>query len=222
MRTYYRLTLLKHALCSRDARLFLRLLLKMARSAIFGQQRLVYQLMAADVKSLPSTHVDDYITKAILSSDMDNDTLRNELVGYEDYIGVYAKRPSANKKWLWVGYLKGKVAHIAWSTAGDEVSRYFFPLDPNWVLISHCVTLPQYRGLGLFRASLSYIVHTLNDKGFQRFYIDCNAWNHASTQAIQRAGFQLIGFAKHKRKGQLIFRHEPPDVSHSIASLADR
>jgi RimJ/RimL family protein N-acetyltransferase len=87
-------------------------------------------------------------------------------------------------------------------------------MTPDCVVISHSVTIPEYRGKGLYPAILKEVIHELADQGFKRFYIDCADWNRPSNRVIERIGFSLIGRGKCKRKGRLAWYQEsPPDFT---------
>jgi RimJ/RimL family protein N-acetyltransferase len=208
MANHFKLNLLKRTLSSRDFQSFIKLLLAIGRSTMFGSQVLIFQLTPSDIKKVSSIHVADYVTKLILCWDMTNESLKDKFEKYKRYVMQDPATALRSGKWLWVGYLEDQVAHVAWTTTGDKVGKYFFPLSPDSVLISHCVTLPEYRGMGLFPATLLQVASTLANRGFKCFYIDCQAWNFPSRRGIELAGFRLIGLGKHKRNGRLVFYNQ--------------
>ena len=117
---------------------------------------------------------------------------------------------------VWIGRLDGRLATIAVTKTGDKKPAYFFPLAPDCVVISHCITFRSCRGLGLYPASLVQIVDVLAKKGINRFYVDCADWNTPSINDIRHAGFQLIGQAIVSKSGRLIWHQKSrPDFSYA-------
>lgn len=104
---------------------------------------------------------------------------------------------------LWIGRFQGQAATIAVSRLGPQVRPFFFPLQVQHALISHCGTISCYRGRGLYPAMLSQIAGHLAAEGITCIVIHCCDWNTSSRQGIERAGFQPIGRGLRRRDGQL-------------------
>lgn len=177
---------------------------KMVRSKLFGQRRLIFSITLSGSEALSPIEVPNYRMVSITSIDMIDDTLKEKFIQRQCYILPNTQTVLSKGGHLWVGYLNGQLANLACTRTGDGIGSYFFPLTAECVLISHCVTFPEYRGHDLYPASLTHIVRTLGNKGFKRFYIDCCDWNMSSERAIRHTGFRLIDRRKCKRKEHLL------------------
>lgn len=215
MKNYYALKLLGWTISRGGFVSFITLLLKIVLSKIFGQHRLVFGTVSSALVDYASRiEVADYEIKEVSSWDMVNQTTRETFTKYAQHIWWDTKSMLREGGTLWLGYLHGQLASIAWTRSGDRVRKYFFPVTSDCIVISHCVTLPQYRGLHLYPTGLAEITRVLADRGFKRFYIACSDWNIASVQAIHRAGFRLLGRGIAKNKSHFIWYQESrPDVA---------
>ncbi|MCK4913615.1 MAG: hypothetical protein KAS69_03330 [Planctomycetes bacterium] len=146
-----------------------------------------------------------YRIEVIESYEMISASLRNELSQLKKEIGYDIGTLFDNGASLWVARLDDKVAHIAWTQTGDKVGRYFFPLTSDYIMISHCCTLPAYRGSHIYPVTLTKLVSALGRRGNKRFFVACSDCNLASIRGIERAGFRLIGRGKVKRCNRLIW-----------------
>jgi RimJ/RimL family protein N-acetyltransferase len=209
----YGFQVLRFAALRKGLKGLLSTLFKMIQHKTVGSPQLVFaqELSDSEVSSVPE--VPNYRISSFLSADEIDETLRGKLIQNQHYIYPGTEKVLTKGGHLWVGYLGGQLANLACTRAGDRVGLFFLPMTAECVFISHCVTLPPYRGRGLFPAILRWIVHTLGIKGFKRFYIACNDWNLPSVHAICRAGFHLIGRGKYKRKDRLVWYQESPDFT---------
>jgi RimJ/RimL family protein N-acetyltransferase len=170
----------------------------------------------SDLKLKPPVKIPGYEVMSVTSPNMIDDVLRNKFKLYPRDIWWDTDTMLKKGACLWIGYLNGKFANVTWTRTGDKIRSYFFPLTPGCVLISHSVTIPEYRGNGLYPAILAEIIQALAAQGFERFYIDCSDWNQPSKRVIERVGFSLIGRGKCKRKGQLAwYQDAPPDFTQT-------
>ncbi len=210
MKKHYKLQVLWWATRERGLTGAASTLSKILRSVLLGQRRLIFTL-AISVQYLPPVcKIRGYEVELITSSDLINNTLKEQLIQHRSSIRSDAETMLKNGACLWVGYLDGHLANLAWTRTGDKVQSYFFPLVTECILISHCVTLPDYRGRGLYPAIMTHIIRTLGSKGFERFYVDCSDWNVASERPIRRLGFYLIGRGKYKKTGRLAWYQDAP------------
>ena len=86
----------------------------------------------------------------------------------------------------------GTIGHITW---------LYYSKDPNRLLrlaekeceIKFCLTLPQFRGRGLYPAALRSAQQFLRKNGFERCFICVRHDNHSSIRGIMKAGFVFVG-----------------------------
>jgi hypothetical protein len=200
----YGLELLRYAARNRGLKGLVSVSLKIIRSKVFGQRRLVFVVEPLGSELPSPIEVPNYKIVLIPSVDMINEALKKEFIRHQPYILSNTETVLSKGGQLWAGYLDGQLAHIACTRTGDKVGAYFFPMTPECVLISHCVTFPAYRGYSLYPATLMHIVRTLAGKSFKLFYIDCCDWNGPSERAIRRVGFHLLGSRKCSRQSPLL------------------
>lgn len=208
---YFRLELIRRAALKRGIAGLVGTALKMIRSRLLGRWKLVYGLAPPVAKSVT---VSGFEIVCVSSRDMIDESLRDSFRGHEREISWGAEGMLSDGACLWVGYLDGKLASVIWTRTGDKVKSYFFPMTASCVLISHVVTISEYRGHGLLPAMLIEIIHKFMDNGCSRFYIDCWDWNESSQRMIERVGFSLIGRGKHIGKDKAAWYQEsPPDLT---------
>ena len=89
-----------------------------------------------------------------------------------------------------------ELAHIAWliSAEHDRVLQ-----DRNVKLrageaeITHCLTLPEFRGQGLYPFAIRSLCQVAKERGIQRVFMITNVHNKASQRGIEKAGFTQCG-----------------------------
>ena len=214
MRKFHRLEVICRANRKEGLRGFVSTAFRVLRSQLLGQRRLIFGLVPSDLKLKPPIKIPGYEVVSITSSNVIDNVLRDKFTQYSRYIWWDTDTMLTKGACLWVGYLNGEFANITWTRTGDKIRSYFFPMTPECVLVSHSVTIPEYRGRGLYPAILTEVIRALADQGFKRFYIDCTDWNQSSSRVIERIGFSLMGRGKCKRKGRLAWYQEsPPDFT---------
>jgi ribosomal protein S18 acetylase RimI-like enzyme len=86
-----------------------------------------------------------------------------------------------------------RIAAYGWASRGrecvGELERAFHML-PDEAYIWDCVTLPAYRGRGLYSALLAYMLSELRDAGVRRTWIGASLDNRPSIKGFMNAGFQ--------------------------------
>lgn len=92
-------------------------------------------------------------------------------------------------------------AAIRW---GGNVNRYFFPMGEDWMLISHCVCLPRFRGKGYYPELLRHVIWATMTRA-ERIIIDASDWNVASSGPIRKLGFGVLGTGVHRKRGGLAY-----------------
>ena len=82
----------------------------------------------------------------------------------------------------------------------QHISWIYYRKDPNRILrlgkydaeIKYCLTLPEYRGRGIYPMILTSIASYLRAKGFRNLFICVEKNNIASIRGIEKAGFQAL------------------------------
>jgi RimJ/RimL family protein N-acetyltransferase len=82
------------------------------------------------------------------------------------------------------------IGHISWIYYKNDPNR-IIKLGDNQVEIKHCLTLPQFRGQGIYPATLIQIQKYLKDKRYQNVFISVKDDNAASIRGIEKAGFKF-------------------------------
>jgi RimJ/RimL family protein N-acetyltransferase len=94
---------------------------------------------------------------------------------------------------LWLGMIEGELAIVSFNRDPTQEGAFFFPLTTNCGLIWNAVTLPKFRGRGLYPAMLRFISSSLFSEGVESIFISCFDYNIASIKGIKKAGFRKIG-----------------------------
>ena len=89
----------------------------------------------------------------------------------------------------------GQLVTYGWVTFDEEAIGELglrFRLKAGEAYIWYCATLPAYRGLRLYPALLTHMLHALHAQGIQRVWIGTDTDNLASQIGIVAAGFQPV------------------------------
>ncbi len=98
-------------------------------------------------------------------------------------------------------YYDGEIANFAWVTdEAIEIDRSLSLDLPGSIAIFDCLTLPNYRGLGIYPKSLSILIRLGLDAGFKSVVIMVDPTNTPSIKGIERAGFLLESRLTRKRR----------------------
>jgi RimJ/RimL family protein N-acetyltransferase len=92
----------------------------------------------------------------------------------------------------------GTLGHISW---------IYHEQDPNRTLrlcakeceIMFCLTLPEYRGRGLYPSALKAIQRHLKAQGYRRCFICVRDDNVSSIRGIEKSGFRLVGTTRFRK-----------------------
>ena len=84
------------------------------------------------------------------------------------------------------------IQHISWIYYQNDHNR-FIRLGHADAEIKYCLTLPPFRGQGLYPIVLKTIVRHLSSEGFHRVFICVHKDNQPSIRGIEKAGFKRIG-----------------------------
>jgi RimJ/RimL family protein N-acetyltransferase len=90
---------------------------------------------------------------------------------------------------FFVGRSNGSIGHISWIYYRKDPNR-IIDLAPDEAEIKYSLTLPEFRGQGLYPATLGRIREFLRKKGYKRVFICVRADNRSSLRGIEKAGFQ--------------------------------
>ncbi len=85
----------------------------------------------------------------------------------------------------------GEIGHISW---------IYYKNDPNRIIelsndegeIKYSLTLPQFRGKGIYPATLLRIQQYLKEHGYKRVFVCVKENNLPSIRGIEKAGFKFI------------------------------
>lgn len=84
------------------------------------------------------------------------------------------------------------IQHISWIYYSTNHNRILM-LDENSVEIKFCLTLPNFRGKGIYPNVIYKIKQFLYNKGVKRAFMCVNEDNFSSIKGIEKAGFELVG-----------------------------
>ncbi|OGR15817.1 MAG: hypothetical protein A2X81_08250 [Desulfobacterales bacterium GWB2_56_26] len=84
------------------------------------------------------------------------------------------------------------VQHISWIYFHNHRNR-LLALQEGEAEIKFCLTLPAWRGRGIYPRIIQMIVNYLNCKGMQRVFMCVHRDNLASIRGIEKAGFSRVG-----------------------------
>jgi ribosomal protein S18 acetylase RimI-like enzyme len=86
-----------------------------------------------------------------------------------------------------------KLAHISWLIVPECESPKQLNLKPGEAEITACVTLPEFRGRGLYAAAIRALVQTAREAGIQTVLMKTTPSNTASQRGIEKAGLTRCG-----------------------------
>jgi len=92
----------------------------------------------------------------------------------------------------------GTVGHISWIYYHGDPNR-ILRLAPGDCEVKFCLTLPAFRGKGLYTAALHAIQEDLVSRGYRRCFICVRYDNVASIRGIEKAGFVRTGSVRLRR-----------------------
>jgi len=86
---------------------------------------------------------------------------------------------------------KGVIGHISWVYYREDPNR-LINLSDDEAEIKYCLTLPEFRGRGIYPAVLKKIQSYLKDGGIRRAFICVERGNTPSIRGIEKAGFRPV------------------------------
>ncbi len=97
---------------------------------------------------------------------------------------------------LYGAFLEGDPVGYGWvarQAGGIEELDFAFDLPARHAYLWDFVTLPAWRGRGVYPHLLQAIVRQELANGVERFWIGYEAQNEASGRGIRKAGFEVVG-----------------------------
>jgi RimJ/RimL family protein N-acetyltransferase len=108
-------------------------------------------------------------------------------------------------------YYKDQLANISWLITSEH-DRMINPrnvkLKQGEAEITHCVTLPEFRGLGLYPFAIRSLCEVAAGMGAKRVFMITNVNNLASQRGMQKAGLSLRG-----KITRLVFSYLPGEAA---------
>jgi RimJ/RimL family protein N-acetyltransferase len=99
-------------------------------------------------------------------------------------------------KGAYVVRCSGRVAHLA-ALVTAELDAHLpvrnVRLAPGEAEITHCLTLPDFRGQGIYPFAIRALCRVAAERGVHRVFMITAAANHASQHGIEKAGFRRRG-----------------------------
>ena len=96
----------------------------------------------------------------------------------------------------YLAFCRGRIAHIAWIYYPDQAKKHPTPfriLKPDEAAIANCVTLPEFRGQGIYPAVVRNLLQELKKQGYRRCYMYIETDNIASQRGVSKIGFKPVG-----------------------------
>jgi RimJ/RimL family protein N-acetyltransferase len=96
----------------------------------------------------------------------------------------------------YMGFVDDEIAHIAWIYYPHEAKRHptrFRRLRSDEVAIANCVTLPAFRGRGVYPAVLRQLLARLQSEGYRHCYMYIDAGNEPSRRGVMKVGLAPVG-----------------------------
>ncbi|HET6459784.1 MAG TPA: GNAT family N-acetyltransferase [Syntrophales bacterium] len=147
---------------------------------------------------------------AIYSSDLANEITRNDSHVDDGYIKkgdiadlALSRRTMAAPPWeLSCDLYDGVKDHFIYKKNGviGHISWIYYKNDPNRIIelrsdegeVKYSLTLPEFRGKGIYPEALREVQRYLKEKGYKMLYICTREDNVASVRGIEKAGFTFI------------------------------
>jgi hypothetical protein len=95
-----------------------------------------------------------------------------------------------------IAFVHGAPAHIMWVYFGGDKSR-FFKLGEKEAELCYAITLPEYKGLGIYPIMATSICNWLVENKYQKVFGSIHEENVAAIKSIERSGFKKIGEVKY-------------------------
>lgn len=96
----------------------------------------------------------------------------------------------------YLGVVEGEIAFVTWIYYPHERDRHptrFCRLRKDEVAIANSITLPQFRGKGVYRRMNRALLEKLRNEGYRYCYAYVEADNIPSQRGIIKIGFKQVG-----------------------------
>jgi GNAT superfamily N-acetyltransferase len=163
------------------------------RDQLFKQERLLVYARSLDDIALDARAGEGAVVVKGTAADLERTRGRLRPVPWEFQCDVYD-----GVRDFFVHRDDGEVGHISWLYYAGDPNR-FLRLGDAECEVKFCLTLPQFRGKGLYPTALREIQRYLKRQGYKRCFICVRDNNLPSIQGIEKAGFQRVG-AVHLRR----------------------
>ena len=110
------------------------------------------------------------------------------------------------------------------SESVQHISWIYYEKDPNRILqlqddeaeVKYCLTIPEFRGQGLYPRTLRKIAGYLHQKMLKRAFICVNEENVSSVKGIEKAGFKRLGKVRLRKVAGIQYSKKltTPKVNH--------
>ena len=165
-------------------------LISLAWDALFRSERvLIYYISLQESETVDRTVFD--ATPVVKGELRDLEYARKQLerIPWEFMCDVY---DGVKEFFVFKDAGNGALGHISW---------LYYEGDPNQTLrlgareceVRFCLTLPEYRGRGLYPGALRAIQRYLKQRGFGKCFICVRDDNVSSIRGIEKSGFRLAG-----------------------------
>ncbi len=101
-------------------------------------------------------------------------------------------------KTCFIAFINGKPAHISW-VYFQEQSSNFFKLGEKEAELIYSITLPEFRGMSIFRLVTANILQWLKQNSYERMFTALHSDNIASMKSLKHSGFKKFGEVRRGR-----------------------
>lgn len=136
---------------------------------------------ARDELALKKLSDEELIKLSESGEDLKAQADRYRELGFNDAFGIFCE---------------GKLAHVSWLVTAEHdraLPTRNVMLRAGEAEITHCVTLPEFRGRGLYPHAIRGLCRVASERGIERVFMITNHLNVASQRGIEKAGFVRRG-----------------------------
>ena len=109
----------------------------------------------------------------------------------------------------YLAFSGGEIAHIAWVYYPHQLKKHPTPfriLRTDEAAIANCVTIPKFRGKGVYPAVVRMLLEDLKKQSYRHCYMYIEVDNVASQRGVSKLGFRPVGKSWRLR----LFFHSDP------------
>lgn len=97
---------------------------------------------------------------------------------------------------LWCIIFDNAFSGFVWSIVQYPMEKYFFPLTSNDVHLFDNEIFENYRGKGINKYLISYVLHEFKNMGFTKAYIETAVWNIPEMRSLAKTPFDRLANIK--------------------------